>query len=161
MCIVSMKTKFISLLMFFVAIIICVSCKKEHDNDYRIMSKWYGTYKCVKYVDHLLYKKDTLNVVVDILPAEWDSMVYVRERTIYDLNESSHLEVKSNVKIDVDGYFDGLNWVVNWNRNCYVAGNIYKDSLNLKMYPDFETKPTIPDDSINRGIIRYVGERIK
>ena len=147
--------------MFSVAIILCVSCKKELNNDYRIMSKWYGSYKCVKYEDYSFFKKDTLNVVVDILPSELDSMVYVRERIIYDLNENSYLEVKSNVKIDVDGYFDGLNWVANWNINCYIAGNIYDDSLNIKVYPDYETKPTISDDSINRGIIRYVGERIK
>jgi hypothetical protein len=156
-----MKTKLVLLLMLAIAIILCIACKKEHVNDYRIMSKWYGSYKCVKYGNYSFYKDDTLDVIVDILPTNGDSMVYVREHTTYDLNEDFLLEVKSNAKIDVDGYFDGYTWLFNWNRNCYVAGNIYDDSLKIKMYSDYETKPTIPDDSINIGIIRYIGVRIK
>ncbi len=151
------KNLFIEIISFLIlvsSIVLCASCKKETNNYWII---WYGSYDCKKNVNNY----DTTNVIVDILPTEMDSIVYIRERTIYDLNVSSQLEVKANAKIDKNGSFDGACRIISLNKYCYFRGSFYKDSLLMKMYLAYDTKPFVPEDSIAGEIIRYTGLKSK
>ena len=148
------EIKILLFLMIVSLIFLCISCKKA-PYDYCII--WYGSYECKKNVNNY----DTTTVIVDILPTEIDSTVHIRERTIYDLNMSSQLEVKTNAKIDKNGSFDGACRIISLNKYCYFRGSFYKDSLHLKMYLAYDTKPSVSEDSITGEIIKYTGLRME
>ena len=153
-----MKTKFFLFLLLGVAIFSGIACEKAH-SDYRIISKWYGTYECQKNTHFSSYFPYDIDVVVDILPVDEDSSVYVRERTIYDLNAQYYEEeAKFKAKIDIDGFFYGVKTEKYYScvNNYYFEGCISNDSLFMKMYNGYDTKPA---DSI-AAFSTYKGKRI-
>ena len=96
-----MKTKFGLLLLLFAAVFFSEACERE-PGDYRILSRFYGTYECMKIKYH-----DSTNVIVDVLPIDGDSLVYFREHAKYDFNDVSQLVLVFKAKIDIDGSFVG------------------------------------------------------
>lgn len=152
--------------MLFSAIFLCATCEKEpYENkpgenedrtiDYR--SNWYDTYECDKSATFFSF-----NVFVEILPFEDDSSVYIRERTIYDLNEGVQKEIKMKAKVNAEGFFSGIMRDPESSnvRPNYVTGYFCSDSLFMKRYTAYDSMPTVPDDSVRGDIIRYIGVKM-
>lgn len=154
-----MKTKFFLFILYGAAIFFGTACEKAH-SDYRIISNWYGAYECEKHTHtSSSYSPYDVDVVVDILPVDDDSSVYVRERTIYDINAQHYEEeAKFKAKIDIDGFFYGVKTNIYYScvNNYYFEGRISNDSLFMKMYNGYDTKPA---DSI-AAFSTYKGERM-
>ncbi|MBR5982811.1 MAG: hypothetical protein IK025_03685 [Bacteroidales bacterium] len=161
-----MKTKCILLLILVSAIFLCATCEKEpYENkpgenghrtiDYR--SNWYGTYECEKSATYI----SLLNVSVEILPVEDDSSVYIRERIIYDLNETELKVIKMKAMVNAEGFFSGIMREPDpYAQTNYVTGYFYSDSLYMKRYTAYDSMPTVPDDSVRGDIIRYSGVKM-
>ena len=158
-----MKTKCILLLMLASAIFLCATCEKEtyvnepYENEDRVIdyrSKWHGTYDCEKRATYFSF-----NVFVDILPVGDDSSVYIRERTIYDLNEHVEKDIKMKVKVNTEGLFSGIMQepYPPYAKPNYVMGYFNSDSLFMKRYTAYDSMPSVPDDSVRGDIIRYTG----
>lgn len=152
-------SKIFLLLLYVATVFFGTSCKKGQ-SDYRIISNWYGAYECEKHTrTSSSYSPYDVDVVVDILPVDDDSSVYVRERTIYDINAQHYEEeAKCKVKIDIDGAYYGVKTVKF--ESCityyYIEGCINNDSIHMNMYNGYDTKPA---DSI-AAFSTYKGKRI-
>ena len=132
--------------MLLSSIIICNSCTEKKD-DYRISSKWTGVYDCEKYSG--FYNRN-YNVLVDVLMTDEDSVLYIREHIIYDVDAINEDDVKCKVKIDADGFFAGKD-----RYEYYINGCIRNDSLFMNFY--LGDNPNVYE----ANIIRYTGARIK
>lgn len=142
-----------------------VSCKKESNDDnddYKVTPQWYGTYECEKKHTILYNTGNSTTVIVDVFTTDNDSVAYVMEHTVYDLNTSNGYEVHAYVNI-IGGNFEGVSeeWNYSSKSSRYVMGSFRNDSLYMKLYDGYDTKPTVPDSLNNRRIIRYEGVKIK
>lgn len=141
--------KFLFIVIITVSVLLCVSCQKEYNYDYRILSKWSGVYDCEKH----FYNKQN-NVIIDVLIPEDDSVLYFKEQSRYDF-DTWFDGIGGMAKIDNNGYFmraDG--------EKSYFEGYIRNDSLYIKMFYNYHDKPIEPE-SPRVMLVTYNGARIK
>lgn len=139
-----------------------VSCKKESNDDYKVTPQWYGTYECEKKFTIFYNTRDSTTVIVEVFTTDNDSVAYVMEHTVYDLNRWYGYEVHAYINI-TSGNFEGVSKEWNYFRKSsrYVMGSFCNDSLYMKLYDGYDSKPTEPDSINSRQIIRYEGVKIK
>ncbi|MBO7481525.1 MAG: hypothetical protein J6T63_05370 [Bacteroidales bacterium] len=87
--------------------------------------------------------------------AEEDSVLYFKERNIYDFNTWPGARIRCMVKIDSNGYF-----VRSDGEESYFEGYIRNDSLYIKMFYNYHDKPIEPE-SPRVMLVTYNGARIK
>ena len=151
-----------------VAMFICTTCKKTTCECTEPKENMYAT-KCKYECDKYRINGDSFldNVIVELFETDKDSVVYIKEHTDYDINAIAISELKVNgyVTFSRSGEFKGVSkeWRYSSHayRNGYVIGNISNDSLYMKVYKDYDTMPTVSDDSIKVKIITYKGVKIK
>lgn len=160
--IILMKKIIIFLLIVSATMFYSVSCKKESNDDYKVTPQWYGTYECEKKFTIFYNTRDSTTVIVEVFTTDNDSVAYVMEHTIYDLNRWYGYEVHAYINI-TSGNFEGVSKEWNYFRKSsrYVMGSFCNDSLYMKLYDGYDSKPTEPDSINSRQIIRYEGVKIK
>lgn len=157
-----MKKIIIFLLIVSATMFYSVSCKKESNDDYKVTPQWYGTYECEKKFTIFYNTRDSTTVIVEVFTTDNDSVAYVMEHTVYDLNRWYGYEVHAYINI-TSGNFEGVSKEWNYFRKSsrYVMGSFCNDSLYMKLYDGYDSKPTEPDSINSRQIIRYEGVKIK
>lgn len=122
------------LILLTISIIAFVSCEKE-EVDYR--TKWAGTYMCQK------ESKDSIqNVLLNILMADGDSLLYVKEKKENVPFGSEHKYIDVKVKVDPYGdmwYVSGINALSYNFRGSFTGDSIYV-RYNLLLGHNFNTR---------------------
>ena len=91
-------------------------------------SKWAGVYDCEKI---RVFNNWTMDVFVDVFLTDEDSVLYVRKRIVYDVNNPYiYTNVQQMVKIDTDGSFASYAA-----KGDYVEGYIRNDSIYMGLNP--------------------------
>lgn len=123
-----MKAKFIIIAIVILSVFFFAACTEGKD-DYRITSKWAGVYGCEKM---RVFNNQVMDVFVDVFLTDEDSVLYVRERIVYDVNNPYiATNVQLMVKIDTDGSFASYAA-----KGDYVKGYIRNDSIYMGLNPN-------------------------